>query len=202
MCGWQLCLVNMFSNSIYHFCAHYLVRYSIERLCNVDIPVSESHTPGLGCSPISSCGIAVQLYGSCSAAARHGWTPAALRSVCAFLPSFGSHFLEDLWFDRLGREAWSANKQTNQMWINGQVWIKPLTFFLRSPYQPLGGALRLVLKRQRSLWLCLYWSVSKVKERKGEGVAGSPSVRIFDGAKTASVCHTHFCEGNSDCPRA
>lgn len=96
-------------------CAFHFHRRYIKRVTN-NIPVYEFRTPSLRCSPVSSFGSAVLQYGSCSGAGRRGWTPAALRSVCAFLPSFGSHSLEDLWFDRQGREAWSVGRNKSNEW--------------------------------------------------------------------------------------
>lgn len=69
-------------------------------------PVCVFHTQGSGCSQVSSCGSAGPRCGSYCVCARRGWIPAALRSACAFSPSFGSRCVEDLWFDRQGTEAW------------------------------------------------------------------------------------------------
>lgn len=89
-----------------------IMKYAWESHYSSDSPTFGSHTPSSWCSLASSCGSAVLRCGSYFAAGRHEWTPAALRSVCAFLPSFGSRSVEDLWFDLQGKEVLPANKET------------------------------------------------------------------------------------------
>lgn len=92
-------------------------------------PVFWSHTPGSGCSQVSSCGSVGLRCGSCFAASHHGWTQAAPRSVCAFSPTFGSRSVEDLWFDLQGKGASPAKKE---MWCISINYILFKLFSMRS----------------------------------------------------------------------
>lgn len=74
-------------------------------------PVFWSRTPSLECSRASSCGSVGLLCDSYFAASRREWTRAALRSVCAFSTTFGSHFVEDLWSDLQGKAASPGERQ-------------------------------------------------------------------------------------------